>query len=568
MLLISDLNTRGTNVPIENLSQMHRQVAGRLGSRVALHFQRGDTSSVLSWEDYRVEIDRVAAGLLALGIQAGDRIGLLAENRVEWLVSDLAMLALGTVTVPLHATLSAEQVGYQLRHSGTRGVIVSHQVQADKLAAIISSLEKLEWVISFDAVKLPSQVRQIDWRELGEQGQSALELDPNLVLNQESQLSRDHLATIIYTSGTTGEPKGVMLSHGNLITNAEAVARVMPSSADDLLLSWLPYSHIYARTVDHYLTIYDGVTIAIAESMDTLADSLQQYQPTWMTAVPRFYEKSWSAVAHLAEADRSRELKKFFGSRLRRLSSGGAPLSPDLCRGFHQAGIPIYEGYGLTESSPVISFNYENHWRIGSVGLAIPGVEVKIAADGEILTRGPHVMQGYWDNPQATAQTMSDGWLATGDVGHLDPEGYLYITNRKKDLIITSSGKNISPSYLERLLIAGPYIEQAIVFGDNRQFLTAILTPNLERLDQLAKELDCPVDTDTEWIMSAEIYKFFALQVEQSLKEVSCSEQIRGFLIRRQPFAVEADELTASLKIRRRFIVDKYRDHFEALYQD
>jgi long-chain acyl-CoA synthetase len=307
-------------------------------------------------------------------------------------------------------------------------------------------------------------------------------------------------------------------------------------------------------------------TVCLAESIDTVRANLSETCPTWITAVPRFYEKVWTSVEHYPLEERKKELHNIFGPRIRWLSSGGAPLPRHICEGFIEAGLLLLEGYGLTESSPVISFNRRDFHKIGTVGQAIPGVEIKIADDGEILTRGPHVMRGYWRNPEATAETIVDGWLRTGDVGHIDEDGFLSITDRKKDLIITSSGKNIAPSILERLLISDPCIDQAVIYGDGRPFLTALIVPNFENLEGVARQLGCGLRIVGDLIENEPILAYMAERVQNALANVSRTEQVKKFLLLGRPFQVDAEELTATLKVRRRQIIRKFEDRLSALY--
>lgn len=288
----------------------------------------------------------------------------------------------------------------------------------------------------------------------------------------------------------------------------------------------------------------------------------------WMTSVPRFYEKVWSIVEGMEPKKQSRRLKEIFGPRLRWLSSGGAPLPVHVCKGFTEAGLDLLEGYGLTETSPVICFNRKGQTRIGAVGQCIPGVEVKIAADGEILTRGPHVMKGYWKNPEATAEVIVDGWFHTGDVGKVDDDGYLYITDRKKDLIITSSGKNIAPTEIERILVSDPFIDHAVLYGDRKHFITAILAPNLSLLEQKAREFDCELVRNGEFICESKLHAFLAERVARLMEQVSTPERVKKFLILGRAFQLELDELTATLKVRRRQITNKFNAELEALYQE
>jgi long-chain acyl-CoA synthetase len=547
---------------------MHRGIANQLGPRTALRFKRYGLYSNLSWTAYRWQADMAAAGLIDLGVQKGDRIAILSENRYEWLIADHAMLSAGAVTVPLHAPLSPKQVEYQVGHSEAKGIFVSNQQQADKVFAVLDALPKLEFLVSFDKIESPlNSIRSMTWEGLKHRGTLAGEAVQAEIAKREASLTEDDLATIIYTSGTTGNPKGVMLSHGNLLSNCIATIGISAMEPNDVQLSWLPYSHIYARNCDHYITTLAKMTVALAESIETLIVNLRETQPTWMTAVPRFYEKVWSSVEHLPPAERASELRKIFGPRIKQLSSGGAPLPRHVCDGFHGAGLPLLEGYGLTESSPVISFNSAENCRIGSVGRAIPGVEVKIADDGEILTRGPHVMKGYWRNPEATAETIRDGWLHTGDVGHLDDEGYLHITDRKKDLIITSGGKNIAPSEIERLLVSDVFIDQAVVYGDGRPFICALVVPNFENLAAKARELGSKMQADGRFINCPKIGAFYEGRIKELMQAVSQPERVKKFLVLASPFKLESDELTATMKVRRRHVVQNYLQELSALYE-
>jgi long-chain acyl-CoA synthetase len=554
-------------VGFANLASMHRAVGEQLGPRPALRFKQHGLYHDISWTDYRRMADWAAAGLVHLGVEVGDRIGILSENRYEWLVADIAALSAGAADVTMHCPLAPPQVEYQLSHSGARGVFVSGQEQADKIIAVLGNLPNLEWLVAFEPVRLPStRLRTLSWEGLKHMGRRE-EPDPAAcAMKRESVLDRQSLATLIYTSGTTGNPKGVMLSHGNILSNVEASLEISDTRPGDVQLSWLPYSHIYARTVDHYTAILAAEVLCLAESVNTLIENLAETQPTWMTSVPRFYEKVWASVERLPLEQRKKALHGIFGPRLRQLNSGGAPLPPHIAHGFHEAGIPLLEGYGLTESSPVICFNRLESFRIGTVGQAIPGVEVKIADDGEILTRGPHVMQGYWRNPEATAETIKDGWLYTGDVGRLDEDGFLTITDRKKDLIITSHGKNISPAELERLLVSDPYIDQAVTYGDRKPFVTALIVPNFPLLEAKAAELGCRVVVKDGVIDSEPLHAFIAERVESLMQAVSQPERVREFVLLGRAFQLEEGELTPTMKVRRRHIVAKYLDKLNALY--
>ena len=478
------------------------------------------------------------------------------------------MLSAGAADVPLHAPLTSPQAAYQLHHSGARGVFVSGQAHLDRVLDALGELPDLEWIVTFDKTTPREGAPPVyTWAGLLQRGQQELaKLEPEIHAREAATTSAD-LATIIYTSGTTGRPKGVMLSHGNLLSNATSTAHMGNSKSSDILLSWLPYSHIYARTCDHYVTIFSGATVCLADSVDTLLLNIAETQPTDLTSVPRFYEKVWSAVEPLPPEVRTAHLKAMFGTRMRRFSSGGAPLPKHVGKGFEQSGLILLEGYGLTESSPVISFNSFDACKMGTVGKALDHVEIKIADDGEILTRGPHVMQGYWKDPEATHAVLVDGWLHTGDVGTIDEDGYLSITDRKKDLIITSGGKNIAPSELERLLTSDPFIDQAVVYGDGRPFVSALIVPNLGLLAEKARELGTTLDAENDLIQSQAIRQFLGDRVAKLMEQVSKPERVKEILILGRALQASDDELTATHKVRRRHVISKFENALKALYE-
>lgn len=550
----------------KNLCTMHRSQSERFGNRVAMRHPHNGLFHDLAWTDYRRQADQAASGLIDLGVQIGDRVAILSENRFEWLIADHAILSSGAADVPLHAPLSPKQVEYQVGHSEARGIIVSGQAQADKVFEVLDNLPSLEFLISFDEIDVPDcRLTTISWQGLKHRSGT---IYAEKIAAHEAVLDEASLATIIYTSGTTGNPKGVMLTHGNLLCNAKSTCDISFVSMIDVLMSWLPYSHIYARTVDHYLTSIGGLTVVLAESVDTLMDNIKQVQPTWLTAVPRVYEKVWNAVGTLDLETRTSALRTIFGSRVKQLTSGGAPLPRYIAEGFFESGIPLLEGYGLTESSPVIAFNSIENYRLGSVGQALGDVEVKISDAGEILTKGPHVMTGYWKNPDATAETIVDDWLHTGDVGRLHEDGYLFITDRMKDLFVTSAGKNIAPAELERILSRDEYIDQAVVYGDGRQFVSALIVPSFEKLQTLGDENGWTIESDDDFITTPEALTFLDERVQSVMQQVSQPERVKRFLALARPFQVEDDELTATLKVRRRHIISRYEEHLAALYSN
>lgn len=553
-----------------NLSHQHRESCRTLGPKTAVRTNQNGLFRNYSWATYRRKADSLAMGLIQLGVQPGDRIAMLAENSFDWLVCDHGILSTGAATMPMHAPLSAEQIRYQLEHSESKGIFVSNQQQADKLAEVLDELPAIEFVVSFSPIRSfqNNTIQQFTFAGLQASGYRGRQKLLPEVIQREDNLNEDSLATIIYTSGTTGNPKGVMLTHGNLLSNSKSMHEMSGIDGSDVLLSWLPYSHIYARTVDHYLANVSGATLVLSASIDVLVDDLKRIHPTWFTSVPRFYEKLWASVENLESETRTAAIRNIFGERIKQLTSGGAPLPRHVCDAFFEAGYKLLEGYGLTESSPVITFNRLDSYRLGSVGQAIHEVEIRIADDGEILTRGPHVMKGYWKNDAATKETIVDDWLHTGDVGRLDDDGFLTITDRKKDLIITSGGKNVAPSIIERALISDPFIDQAVVYGDGLKFISALIVPDPDALQTFIKDKQPDLDTSKDLIECDVLHTELQAKVERLMSPFSRPEQVRRFLILSRPFALEEDELTATMKVRRRHIIDKYRTQLDALYDD
>lgn len=538
---------------IRNLCELLQAACNRGRDRIALRW-RNETGAwcELSWTDYELIVESAAAGLIEQGVAVGDRVALHSRNRVEWLLADHAILASGAITVPLHATLSRSQVEFQLQHSGSR------------------------WLFTDDETVTPGEITRAfslggsgdgSWTSLVEQGSTADDEVHAECERRVAAIGPDDPATIIYTSGTTGEPKGVVLSHGNLVSNAVATEASSVFSADDVLLSWLPYSHVYARTVDHYLATHVGMTVVLAGSAETVVNDLREVAPTWLTAVPRLYEKVWNSVKSLDDESRAAALRGVFGPNIRQLSSGGAPLPVDVCRGYHAAGLPLFEGYGLTESSPVIAFNGLNASRIGSVGRPLPGIEVRIADDGEILTRGPHVMQGYWRNPVATRATIVDGWLRTGDLGHVD-DGFLFVTGRKKELIVLSNGKNVAPTAVEAVLLRDPLVEQVVVFGDRRPCCVAIVVPVAERLAAECADLAIEPGTHSGVLEAGSLVDRLLDRFETLQQNLAKHERVRRVALLADPLTVEAGDLTASFKLRRTAIEERFADVLEKLYSD
>ncbi|HEY3395944.1 MAG TPA: AMP-dependent synthetase/ligase [Lacipirellulaceae bacterium] len=489
------------------------------GDAAALGYIREGQLHWRTWREVAQEASPLADRIQAMGGRAGDCVAHVSENRYEWIITDLALHLAGAVHVPIHVTLAAEQIAEQIIDCGARLVFVSN-------SELLANFAKL----------LPSDLQTLihdDW--------------PKIVLTNRNKLASGpqpsapgDLATILYTSGTTGRPRGVMLSQRNLASNAAAAADAHGAGADQTRLSILPLSHIYARTCDLYTWVYDGARLVLGESRDTLARDCQLVQPTALNAVPFLYQRIAEKIAASGAADQSAALRHFFGGRMERLTSGGAPLAPNIEKWYAEQGLPVLQGYGLTESSPVISVSTFAANRFGAVGQPLPGLEVRVARDGEVLCRGPNVMLGYWHDEPATAEAIRDGWLHTGDLGELDADNFLYIRGRKKELIVLSTGKKVLPTRVENLLTASPLIEQAAVFGDGQCGLVALIVPAA-----------CDASGSEQRGASSER---IAAEIECCLQSAAHEEQVHHFVLLDRPFSIERGEMTPKLSLCRETI--------------
>jgi long-chain acyl-CoA synthetase len=571
----------------------------------AQFLRRGEQGwEAISADRALADVESLALGLRYLGLERGDRVALLAENRYEWVVADLAILGLGAVTVPIYATLTPEQCRSILADSGTRAIIVSNAAQLAKIRSVQQGLPQLEFAIPIEPVP-PEGALERSWDLVTGRGALARSADPLLFRAEADFTEPDDLATIIYTSGTTGEPKGTMLSHANISANAEAGLAVVDLGPSDTNLCFLPLSHVFERMAGLYTMMAAGVSTAFARSIDTVAEDAREVRPTLITGVPRFFEKVrmralengrsqpllrraifyWAlgeglrkARAHLAGrrhfaplaplADQlvAAKVRARMGGRLRLCFSGGAALHPMVLEFFFALGIPIIEGYGLTETSPVICLSPPGREKPGSVGPPIPGAEVRIGEDGEILTRSPYVMLGYWGNEDATEEAMRGGWFHTGDVGFLDADGYLHITDRLKDLLVTAGGKNVAPQPIEARLKASKWITEAVLIGDQRPFIVALLVANFERLESLARRNGWPFASRRELLARPEILAIVQRRLDRLNESLAPFEQVKRFALLDRELTQEGGELTPTLKVRRRIIRERYAELIESLY--
>ena len=561
--------------------------------------------------DYRELAERVHAasiGLRELGVRDGDRVAILSENRPEWAITDYACLTARATDVPIYPTLPARQVEYILRDSGAVAVVVSTAAQLEKLQSIREHLPALRHVIAFDADARGPDVLPFD--ELLACGRAALTRHPGWRTHALAARP-DDLATLIYTSGTTGDPKGVMLTHGNIASNVTTSVGLFDFGEGDECLSFLPLSHIFERMFGHYSMFHAGVVINYAGSIDTVAADMRELRPTMMASVPRLYEKIFSRVLDAVRASPAPRRRIFAwarrvgeswvertlagepvpamlslqrrvadrlvfatlrartGGRIRFFISGGAPLSPEIAKFFFAAGMPILEGYGLTETSPVMAVNIFGQTRLGTVGRPIPGVEIRIAPDGEIITRGPHVMKGYYNKPDATREAIDpDGWFHTGDIGLLDADGYLRITDRKKDLIVTAGGKNIAPQPIENLAKSSKFVSNAVMLGDRRPFPIMLVVPNAEPLKAWAARHGLPANEMDRLCRLPEVHTKLEREVRKTLRDLAQFEMPKKFLLLPRDFSVEGGELTPTLKVRRRVVEERHKAAIEALYAE
>jgi long-chain acyl-CoA synthetase len=573
--------------------------------RAQLVRRDGHWESISSQEFLR-RVAGLSAALVELGVKPGDRVGLFAANRPEWHTADFAITGAGAIVVPIYFNESPDRMTYILKHCGAKVIFVAGKPQLEKLLGVRGNLPELEQIMVADGgAEAPIECLRYETliASSGATDISAYRL-------RASQVLPGQLASIIYTSGTTGEPKGVMLSHTNFCSNVTDLGDDFHlDPASDVALSFLPLAHIYGRTLD-YIHFFQGVSVAYVESVDAVAQALVEVHPTVVAAVPRFFEKIYVRLMEqgskttgikraifdwaLEVANQSvpwrasgghasltvklqwvianllvyKKIRAGLGGRLRLVSSGGAPLSKELAEFFWAVGVPIYQGYGLTETSPIVSTNYPLN-RVGSSGKPIVNVQVRIADDGEILVKGPCIMQGYYKNPEATREVLSqDGWFSTGDIGHLDADNYLYITDRKKDLLKTAAGKFVAPQPIENALKTSPYILNAIVVGDKRKFVAALLVPNAATVSAKAAEQGITFVSNAQMVAHPWVHSLIESEVKRLTVHLAQYETIKRFALLPEDFTYDNGSLTFTLKLKRRVVEQKYRDVIESLYAD
>lgn len=578
-------------------------------SRPVLMYKSEGTYKGITYSELRTKVEAFAFGLAAIGIERGDRVAIVSENRPEWVISDQAIAALGAVSVPLYPTMTAKQIEYIFNDAGVNVAIVSNQFQLNKVMRVYADISTLEKVILMTEKGPIPEPGTFGFSAVMEMGEKLRKEDPELVARNIQAVQPDDLLTLIYTSGTTGNPKGVMLTHHNLVTNVVASAEVIEFGTSDVMLSFLPLSHSFERMAGYYTGMSCGATIAYAESVETVSENMLQVRPTIVTTVPRLFERIYSRVMKQVDAGSPLRKKIFMwglavgrlharatrkgsvpvalrfkrlianklvyaklrektGGRIRFFVSGGAALGREFGEFFEAMGFKVIEGYGLTESSPVISVNRLENYKFGAVGHPIPGVEVRIAPDGEILARGPNIMKGYYKNEEATRQAIDEeGWLHTGDIGTIDAEGFIHITDRKKHLFVSSGGKNIAPQPIENLFLSSKFIEQFMLIGDRRMFLTALVVPDFDALKEYADSRNIPYDSVAELVKNAEINDLVDKEINKIQKDLANYERVRRFTLLEKQFSIEEGELTPTQKVRRKVIEERYADLIDSMYE-
>lgn len=573
----------------------------------ALRIRRNDEIQVTTYEQFGEQIEHIFCALHKTGLQAGDKIAILSNNMPEWTITDFATLSLGGIVVPLYQTLPPNQIAYILKDSGARAIFVQDKMQLDKIEQIQNELPNLEFVFLFaEENDRPKDVQTFS--DLLKIGSKYRTQNPDLFRNSLDRIDAHDTCSLVYTSGTTGEPKGVMLNHKGFIEDiisSEAVLNLVP---EDIFLSFLPLSHLYERLAGHWCAMYRGGTVHYARSIETVVEDIADAKPSIMVSVPRLYEKIANAVRdqielgswikrnifywsigtgleyhekriegtltpglerkyQLAEKLVFNKIKAKLGGNFRHPIAGGAPLSVETLKFFEAIGLRIVEGYGMTETHLIITLTPAGKTKYGSCGKPVSCVDLKISNDGEVLVKGETLMSGYYNKPDLTAEIIDeDGWLHTGDVGYLDEDNYLFLTDRKKNIIVTSGGKNIAPAPVEHKLKISKYIDDVCVIGNKRKFVSALIIPNYEIIQNWATENGIPFSNNEEMVVAQNVIDLMQKEIDEQQAEFARYEKVKKFIILAEPLTVDAGELTPSLKIKRNVIEKKYKKQIDALY--
>lgn len=594
----------------KSIPEMLRKNAEVYDKKIAITYKKDGQYISLSYSHFYERVLMCARGLLKLGIGKGEKVAILSENRAGWVIADLGILSVGGISVPVYATNTADQAAYVINHSEAKIVFVSNKIQYDKLLAVREKIPHVEMVISFERFLGDKLLPVYTLFQLSEISMPITEKEKAEIESRIDEVGKDDILTIIYTSGTTGVPKGVMLTHENIVYDSQyGIEKVKHLSREETLLSFLPLSHALERTVGYYVTLMNGCELAFAESIEKVPENMSEIRPTVMISVPRLFEKIYSRIfdnIHQMSAIKSklvhrgldvgkeyvrrkyitkdlpeslkvkyrfydklvfRKIRKRFGGRMKFFVSGGAPLDKTINEFFWVIGIPILEGYGLTETSPAISINNLDNVKFGSVGTAFEYTEFKVAEDGELMVKSPAVMKGYYREEEKTKEMFTeDGWLKTGDVAEIDEDGFIFIRDRKKEIIVTAGGKNIAPQPIENEMKLDKYISQVYLHGDNKPYLTALIVPNFERLFEFARENKLEFFDVGDLVKNEKVSELFRNRIEQINANLPKYETIKKFNLVPRDFSIAGGELTPTLKLKRRIIYDKYREMIESMY--
>jgi len=596
--------------PYRTISEMFVAITDKFADRPMYGYKQNDQWLELTFAEVRNRVEKISGGLKSLGLKPGDHIAIIAPNSHLWAMVDYGVICARGVVVTIYPTLTAKQVWWIAQHSEARFLFCGDREQVEKVIPLLPELHQVEKIIVMDDAAT-DHPQAICMQELMSMGEAYNRQNPEAFHSEIRQIQENDLLTLIYTSGTTGEPKGVMLTHGNLTSNIAGSLQVVEANENDTFLSFLPLSHSFERMAGHYLATGSGARICYAENINTVAANMLEVRPTLMTAVPRFYEKVYAKVVdNISSSSKIRQklfwwaievgkkvenkkidnqnpgamlstrlkvaqklvfskLQEKVGGRLRFFVSGGAPLSKEIAEFFKAAGIYILEGYGLTETSPVIAINPLARCKVGTVGPKIPNIEVKIASDGEILTRGPDVMRGYFKDEAATREVLDpDGWFHTGDIGMIDNEGYITITDRKKNILVTSGGKNVAPQPMENVLVTSKWIEQIVVIGDKRKFVSALIVPAFMNLEEWAKNNNLNYTSREELITLPAVRDLYDRIIGESMEGFAQFEKVKKYILLPSEFTIESGELTPSLKVKRSVVEKRYADLIESMYQE
>ena len=593
----------------QSIPAILKENARKYGKKTAISYKKKGVYLSLTYEEFYERVLMLARGLRKYGVLPGDKVAIFSENRLGWAISDFGIQCVGGITVPIYATNTGKQAAYVLNHCEARIVFCSTKGQYEKLYSVKDQIPEIDLVISYERFLGHRSFPVYTQYQLSEVEMPLSDEDKQQIEEQIDKITQDDLITIIYTSGTTGVPKGVLLTQRNIMINAEYGAKQlgMPQK-NETALSFLPLSHVLERTAGYYVTLMNGNHIAFAENAAAVMENMVEVRPTTMVSVPRLFEKIYAKVKESVaqmpplrqkifnkamEVGREYVNKKYitneplgllglqykfydrlvfkkirarFGGRLTYFLCGGAPLDKTVNEFMWIIGLPVFNGYGLTETSPGVAISGVGMVRFDSVGKALRETELKLAADGELLVKGPQVMLGYYKNDEATMETFEDGWFKTGDIAKIDEKGFVYIVDRKKELIVTAGGKNIAPQPIENELKLDKYISQAIVFGDQKPYLVAIITPNIEQIIDYARQQNISYIDTEELVVNAQIKELYANRIKELNKSYPPYKTIKYFALVLNDFSIEGGELTPTLKLKRKFILEKYRGIIEDLY--